>query len=73
VFRGDYRQRGVTPPLDVLKQQVLTPLAQVRIWVQQELARRENANSLVPLDRDPVPDRYSDLVRKYYEKLGSAQ
>jgi hypothetical protein len=27
----------------------------------------------VPLDRDPVPDNYSELVRKYYEKLGSAQ
>jgi hypothetical protein len=25
---------------------------------------------LVPIDRDPVPTRYSDLVRRYYEELG---
>jgi hypothetical protein len=24
----------------------------------------------VPIDRDPVPSRYSDLVRRYYEQLG---
>jgi hypothetical protein len=49
------------------------PLEQVRVWVQEELARQENAASLVPLDRDPVPENYSTLVRQYYEKLGSAQ
>jgi hypothetical protein len=27
----------------------------------------------VPLDHDPVPDNYSELVRKYYEKLGGGQ
>jgi hypothetical protein len=45
----------------------------VRTWLQQELARREGSDSLVPLDHDPVPDRYSDLVRRYYENLGSGQ
>jgi hypothetical protein len=49
------------------------PLAQVRVWVQEELTRQENASSLVSLDRDPVPENYSELVRRYYEKLGSAQ
>jgi hypothetical protein len=41
--------------------------------VQEELARQENAGSLVPLDRDPVPEKYSEQVRQYYEKLGSAK
>ena len=56
-----------------MQEQVLAPMTQVRVWLQQELARKENANSLVPLDRDPVPEKYSEIVRKYYEKLGSAQ
>ena len=30
-------------------------------------------DSLVPLDRDPVPDNYTELVREYYKKLGSGQ
>jgi len=72
-FRSEFRERGQAPPPGRLEEQVLAPMTQVRVWLQQELARKENANSLVPLDRDPVPDKYSELVRQYYEKLGSAQ
>jgi hypothetical protein len=72
-FRTGYREGGRVPDANVLRSQVLTPMTQVRVWLQQELARQENSGSLVPLDRDPVPDNYSELVRKYYEKLGSAQ
>ena len=72
-FRGEYRDRGQRPPVEAVRQQILMPLAQVRVWVQEELTRQENASSLVSLDRDPVPENYSELVRRYYEKLGSAQ
>jgi hypothetical protein len=27
----------------------------------------------VPIDRDPVPHKFSDLVRRYYERLGSSE
>jgi len=72
-FRAGYRERREIPRPDEVRTQLLVPLEQVRVWVQEELSRQENASSLVPLDRDPVPENYSDLVRKYYEKLGSAQ
>ena len=48
----------------------MRPLVEVRNRVAQELARRESKDSLVPIDRDPVPNRYADQVRKYYEELG---
>jgi hypothetical protein len=48
-------------------------LAEVRDRIADELARRESADALVPVDRDPVPNRYSDLVRRYYEGLGKPQ
>ncbi len=73
VLRTDYRERGRLPQNDVVRSQILAPMTQVRVWVQEELSRQENAASLVPLDRDPVPDAYAEAVRKYYEKLGSAQ
>ena len=38
---------------------------------QKELARREKPDSLVPIDRDPVPQKFTDLVKRYYEKLGT--
>jgi len=72
-FRAEYRNGRQLPSPDAVRQQILMPMAQVRVWVREELARQENANSLVPLDRDPVPENYSELVRQYYEKLGSAQ
>jgi len=72
-FRAAYRKQQHLPsPVDI-HDQLLIPLSQVRVWVQEELARQENTASLVPLDRDPVPESYSRLVGKYYEKLGSAQ
>ena len=48
----------------------MAPITEVRTQLKEDLARMENANSLVPLDHDPVPDAYSEVVRKYYEKLG---
>ena len=38
-----------------------------------EIAKQESPDSLVPVDRDPVPTRYRDLVRGYYERLGSGK
>jgi hypothetical protein len=73
VMRADYRERGRLPENDQVKNQILAPMTQVRVWLREELARQENIASLVPLDRDPVPEAYAEVVRKYYEKLGSAQ
>jgi hypothetical protein len=72
-FRGYYRQDGRVPSGEVVRNQILEPMAQARVWLRQQIARLEDANSLVPLDRDPVPEKYSDLVRSYYEKLGSGE
>jgi hypothetical protein len=73
VYRRSYRQNGRLPSSEELQTKVLAPLALARDWVGQELSRAQNDRSLVPLDRDLVQEKYSDLVRKYYEKLGSPQ
>jgi hypothetical protein len=72
-YRANYRLHGLMPTIDDLQAQVVQPLIQIRTEIQEELARLENSRSLVPLDHDPVPDNYSELVRKYYEKLGGGQ
>jgi len=72
-YRRGYRDFQRIPTGETIRQQLLLPLGQVKVWVQEELARQEKADSLVPLDRDPVPENYSKLVSQYYEKLGSAQ
>ena len=38
--------------------------------IREELRRRNPGDTLVPIDRDPVPSRYAESVRRYYENLG---
>lgn len=70
VMRQQFRTDREKPDWAVVKVQVLDPLVEVRDRIAEELARRESRENLAPLDRDPVPTRYSDLVRRYYEELG---
>jgi hypothetical protein len=72
-FRAEYRLRAQKPTEEEVRVQVLNPLAEIRQQLLEDLARLQNAHSLVPLDHDAVPDNYSELVRKYYEKLGGSQ
>ena len=69
-IRLDYKKFGKKPDWAVVQKQIAAPLAEVRSRVAEELARRDSKEALVPIDRDPVPSRYSELVRRYYEKLG---
>jgi hypothetical protein len=71
--RSDYKRHSKTPQWPLVQSQISGPLFELRNRVAEELARREKSDSLVPIDRDPVPGKYSDLVRRYYEKLGSEE
>jgi hypothetical protein len=70
VFRQDFKRERKKPDWAVLQLQVMKPLTEVHQKLVDELARRQSQDALVPLDRDPVPNQYSDLVRHYYEELG---
>ena len=71
-LRAAFRQEGRNPETNVVRQQILLPMAQARAWMREELARKEKPDALAPLDRDPPPDNYAELVKEYYEKLGGA-
>jgi hypothetical protein len=72
-FRVEFKRHGRPPQWSLVQLEVATPLGDLRSRVGEELARRQSAGSLVPLDRDPVPARYSELVRRYYERLGKSE
>jgi hypothetical protein len=69
-IRQDYRRKEKKPDWAVLRLEVVRPLVEVGTRIAEELARREPNSELVPIDRDPVPARFSELVRRYYETLG---
>jgi hypothetical protein len=69
-FRRDNQRRGQAPRWDMVEMGIVKPLDDARGWLRQELTRREHPDALQPVDRDPVPERYAESVRKYYEALG---
>jgi len=73
-IRRDFRRKNFRGPnWDLVQEMVATPLAELRDRVTEEIARRGPRETLVPIDRDPVPPRYAEDVRRYYELLGSGQ
>ena len=70
-MRGEFKRHAKEPQWDLVETQILKPLVEVRSRVAEELRRHESSEALVPIDRDPVPAKFSELVRRYYEKLGS--
>ena len=70
LMRQDFKREHKKPDWAVVRLQVMAPLLEVRAGIADELARRDSTDALAPIDRDPVPSRYSTLVRRYYEELG---
>jgi hypothetical protein len=70
MLRRDLRQDLKKPDWTVVQLQIVKPLVEVRNRVAEELARRDPKDSLAPIDRDPVPNRFAESVRRYYEELG---
>jgi hypothetical protein len=71
-IRAEFRQSRIKPKADLVRRQILDPIVEVRVELHENLVRLTDTNNLVPLDHDPVPENYSELVRKYYEKLGGS-
>jgi hypothetical protein len=69
-LRRAYTQRGTSPQWGDVQSSVLAPLTAVRAELARQLARRTQPDALQPADRDPVPEKYADAVRSYYEALG---
>ncbi len=72
-MRIDHRRNDEPPQAAVVSARITQPLAELRDRVAEELARRESANPLAPLDHDPVPARFREQVRRYYTELGAGK
>ena len=72
-LRRGWQRQGSEPQWDLVDSGIVGPLEDARAWLQQELARQEDPETLQPIDRDPVPEKYADSVRKYYEALSAAE
>lgn len=72
-MRQEYKKHAKDPQWDLVRTKIIEPLAEVRQAVADDLAKRESQENRVPIDRDPVPAQFTEKVKKYYERLGSAR
>ncbi len=73
-IRREARKHAAEPQWDLVKKLVADPLSQLRQKVSEELIRKAaDRNSVVPIDRDPVPSEFEKAQQKYYENLGSGK
>ncbi len=70
LLRRDQQTERKKPDWAVVKAEIIKPLVEVRARLAEELSRRDSKDSLAPIDRDPVPTRFAESVRRYYEELG---
>ncbi len=72
-MRRDFQREAAEPQWDLVDTGIIQPLEEARAWLRQELARLEDPEILRPIDRDPVPEKYAESVRRYYEALSAAE
>ena len=69
-IRAEFTRHGKEPQWDLVQQQITAPLTELWNRIGEELAKLKSDEAMVPIDRDPVPGRFAELVKKYYENLG---
>ncbi len=68
-MRIDMKRHSKSPDWDLVRTSIYGPMLELQQVIAEEIARRDPNESLVPIDRDPIPDKYTDLLQKYYEEL----
>jgi len=69
-IRGEFIRHGTEPQWDIVQDTITKPLVDLRKTVSDKLAQFESDQAMVPIDRDPVPARFTGLVQRYFENLG---
>lgn len=69
-IRAESKRHSQAPEWSLVKTSLYEPMVELQQRLAEEVAKREAKETLVPIDRDPVPARYRDLVRSYNERLG---
>jgi hypothetical protein len=68
-MRVEFKRHSKQPNWELVRTSIYGPMRELEQRLKEELARRAPDDELVPIDRDPVPDQYADLVKRYYEEL----
>ncbi len=74
LMRIDVKTHSQAPNWELVRATIYGPMRELQDRLADEIARlAPDDQRTVPIDRDPVPDRYAEIVRRYYERLGAGQ
>ncbi len=69
-LRKEYKRHSKPPDQETIEQEILRPLLEAAEKLDARLYELSREDELAPIGRDPVPDRYEEIVRRYFEELG---
>jgi hypothetical protein len=72
-LRVNLKRSNEAPQVSYLNQRITAPLVELRDRVAEELSKKDSGKNLAPVDRDPVPAEFRDLVKRYYKELGAGK
>ena len=72
-LRIDLKRSNEAPQVSYLNTRITQPLMELRDRVVEELSKKDAGKNLAPVDRDPVPAEFRDLVKRYYQELGAGK
>jgi hypothetical protein len=72
-LRINLKRSNEAPQVAVLNTRITQPLIELRDRVAEELSKKDAGKNLAPVDRDPVPAEFRDLVKRYYKELGAGK
>lgn len=72
-MRIELKRSNEAPQVANLNTRITQPLMELRDRVVEELSKKDAGKNLAPVDRDPVPAEFRDLVKRYYQELGAGK
>jgi len=72
-LRINLKRSNEAPQVASLNTRITQPLMELRDRVVEELSKKDAGKNLAPVDRDPVPAEFRDLVKRYYQELGAGK
>ncbi len=72
-LRIELKRSNEAPQSAYLNTRITQPLMELRDRVVEELSKKDAGKNLAPVDRDPVPAEFRDLVKRYYRELGAGK
>jgi hypothetical protein len=71
--RLEVKRHSKQPNWELVRASIYGPLLELQQQLAEEIARRDPNKNMVPIDRDPVPDQYAEIVKQYYRELSREQ